>query len=124
MVHDCIACSAFEQLAAVHARLLRASLHLNAAVGWRGAQVNSEALQQACPVPFDEGWLWKGADSAELKAQLQRHFQNITKVMDCVGCEKCKLWGKLQMLGARPSAAHPLAVRGRGRLVEAGPALT
>ena len=67
-----------------------------------GAQVNSEALQQACPVPFDEGRLWKGADSAELKAQLQRHFQNITKVMDCVGCEKCKLWGKLQMLGARP----------------------
>lgn len=64
------------------------------------AQVNSEALQQACPVPFDEGRLWKGAGSGELKAQLQRHFQNITKVMDCVGCEKCKLWGKLQMLGA------------------------
>jgi len=65
--------------------------------------VNSEALQQACPVPFDEGRMWKGADSAELKAQLQLHFQNITKVMDCVGCEKCKLWGKLQMLGARCS---------------------
>ena len=67
------------------------------------AQVNSEALQQACPVPFDEGRLWKGAGSGELKAQLQRHFQNITKVMDCVGCEKCKLWGKLQMLGALPT---------------------
>ena len=66
----------------------------------RRRQVNSEALQQACPVPFDEGRMWKGADSAELKAQLQLHFQNITKVMDCVGCEKCKLWGKLQMLGA------------------------
>ncbi len=65
--------------------------------------MNSEALQQACPVPFDEGRMWKGADSAELKAQLQLHFQNITKVMDCVGCEKCKLWGKLQMLGARCS---------------------
>ena len=69
----------------------------------RRRQVNSEALQQACPVPFDEGRMWKGADSAELKAQLQLHFQNITKVMDCVGCEKCKLWGKLQMLGARCS---------------------
>ena len=67
------------------------------------AQVNSEALQQACPVPFDEGRLWKGAGSVELKTQLQRHFQNITKVMDCVGCEKCKLWGKLQMLGALPT---------------------
>ena len=84
--------------------------------------MNSEALQQACPVPFDEGRLWKGADSAELKAQLQRHFQNITKVMDCVGCEKCKLWGKLQMLGARPTAAHPLDIWGRAHFVEAGPA--
>ena len=81
--------------------------------------MNSEALQQACPVPFDEGRLWKGAGSGELKAQLQRHFQNITKVMDCVGCEKCKLWGKLQMLGALSvliggdGAAGPLALDAR-----------
>lgn len=57
-------------------------------------------MQQACPVPFDEGRLWKGEDGPELKKQLQKHFHNITKAMDCVGCEKCKLWGKLQILGA------------------------
>ena len=50
-------------------------------------------------MPFDEGRLWKGADAPALKHQLQQHFQNITQVMDCVGCEKCKLWGKLQILG-------------------------
>lgn len=50
-------------------------------------------------MPFDEGRLWKGRESAALKAQLQRSFRNITRVMDCVGCEKCKLWGKLQTLG-------------------------
>ena len=50
-------------------------------------------------MPFDEGRLWKSDDSALLKAQLQQHFQNMTKAMDCVGCEKCKLWGKLQLLG-------------------------
>lgn len=50
-------------------------------------------------MPFDEGRLWKGEHGAELKRQLQATFQNITRVMDCVGCEKCKLWGKLQTLG-------------------------
>ena len=51
-------------------------------------------------MPFDEGRLWKGRDGDLLKLRLQRTFQNITRVMDCVGCEKCKLWGKLQTLGA------------------------
>ena len=69
--------------------------------------MEGEGVRAACPVPFDEGRLWKGADGAALKAQLQRHFRNITAVMDCVGCEKCKLWGKLQLLGARPLAGMP-----------------
>lgn len=63
-------------------------------------QVNSEALKKACPIPFHEGRLWKGADAADLKRQLQAHFHNMTSTMDCVGCEKCKLWGKLQLMGA------------------------
>ena len=25
-------------------------------------------------------------------------FRNITKIMDCVGCDKCRLWGKTQTL--------------------------
>ena len=59
-----------------------------------------KAVKSACPVPFDEARLWKGEDAPALKQQLQIHFQNITAAMDCVGCEKCKLWGKLQLLGA------------------------
>ena len=31
--------------------------------------------------------------------EFQEHFKNITRVMDCVGCDKCKLWGKLQVAG-------------------------
>lgn len=50
-------------------------------------------------MPFDEGRLWKSDGSEALKQQLQRHFRNMTMAMDCVGCEKCKLWGKLQLLG-------------------------
>jgi ERO1-like protein alpha len=26
-------------------------------------------------------------------------FRNISMIMDCIGCEKCRLWGKLQFLG-------------------------
>ncbi|PXF46571.1 Endoplasmic reticulum oxidoreductin-2 [Gracilariopsis chorda] len=26
-------------------------------------------------------------------------FRNISMIMDCVGCEKCRVWGKLQFLG-------------------------
>ena len=64
-----------------------------------GVQVQNEALKAACPIPFDEGRMWKSEDGELLKLQLQQHFQNMTKAMDCVGCEKCKLWGKLQLLG-------------------------
>lgn len=64
-------------------------------------QAGRRELQAACPVPFDEGRLWKGAEGPALREQLRASFQNITRIMDCVGCEKCKLWGKLQTLGAR-----------------------
>jgi len=33
--------------------------------------VNSEALLKACPIPFHEGRLWKGADAPALRQQLQ-----------------------------------------------------
>lgn len=65
--------------------------------------VDSAALKHSCPVPFDEGRLWKGANAEELREELQASFRNITRIMDCVGCEKCKMWGKLQLLGIATS---------------------
>ncbi|PRQ30671.1 putative thiol oxidase [Rosa chinensis] len=56
-------------------------------------------LQAACPLPFDEAKLWKGQSGPQLKQQIQKQFRNIRALMDCVGCEKCWLWGKLQVLG-------------------------
>lgn len=35
----------------------------------------------------------------DLKREFQGRFRNISRIMDCVGCEKCRLWGKLQILG-------------------------
>lgn len=61
--------------------------------------VYNKRLQSACPIPFDEAKLWKGENGNELKSQIQLQFRNISALMDCVGCEKCRLWGKLQILG-------------------------
>jgi len=69
----------------------------------------TDGLPAACPMPFDESRMWSsgtagGTDggtggSHPQRARLQAAFRNITTLMDCVGCEKCKLWGKLQTLG-------------------------
>ncbi|KAG2437820.1 hypothetical protein HXX76_005440 [Chlamydomonas incerta] len=61
--------------------------------------LTSPELASSCPMPFDEGRLWKGGDGLTLREELRAAFVNITRIMDCVGCEKCKLWGKLQTLG-------------------------
>jgi hypothetical protein len=47
---------------------------------------------------FDERSLFRGntRETLRLREQFQLKFRNITKIMDCVGCDKCKLWGKVQ----------------------------
>ncbi|XP_002974086.2 endoplasmic reticulum oxidoreductin-2 [Selaginella moellendorffii] len=60
--------------------------------------VTSQRLLNLCPVPFDEAQL-RSVDGGELKSHIQEHFRKISALMDCVGCEKCRLWGKLQTLG-------------------------
>lgn len=61
--------------------------------------LHNPELQTACPVPFDEAKLWQGQHGPELRREIQKQFRNISAIMDCVGCEKCRLWGKLQVLG-------------------------
>ncbi|EEB07403.1 ER oxidoreductin Ero1b [Schizosaccharomyces japonicus yFS275] len=53
------------------------------------------------PKLFDEHRLFTGdAASAEiLKDEFRMHFRNVSALMDCVGCEKCRLWGKIQTNG-------------------------
>ncbi|XP_071698946.1 endoplasmic reticulum oxidoreductin-1-like [Rutidosis leptorrhynchoides] len=56
-------------------------------------------LHVVCALPFDEAEIWKGHGGSILRKQIQDQFRNISALMDCVGCEKCRLWGKLQVLG-------------------------
>ncbi|KAJ2528097.1 endoplasmic oxidoreductin-1 [Coemansia sp. RSA 1937] len=48
---------------------------------------------------FDDSELFLGSDGHELKAEFKENFRNISRIMDCTGCEKCRLWGKTQTLG-------------------------
>lgn len=53
----------------------------------------------SCGRVFDERSLWAGREGGERMASLRAQFRNVSALMDCVGCEKCRLWGKLQFLG-------------------------
>ena len=35
----------------------------------------------------------------ELKHDFRAKFRNVSRILNCVTCEKCRLWGKLQFLG-------------------------
>lgn len=47
---------------------------------------------------FDESDMFL-RDNQHLLPEFRNAFRNISMIMDCVGCEKCRLWGKLQFLG-------------------------
>ena len=34
-----------------------------------------------------------------LKEEFKQRFRNVSRIMDCVGCDKCRLWGKVQTTG-------------------------
>ncbi|KAG6828213.1 hypothetical protein H0H92_008786 [Tricholoma furcatifolium] len=48
---------------------------------------------------FDESVLFRGQNANVLKEEFKTHFRNVTRIMDCVGCDKCRLWGKVQTTG-------------------------
>ncbi|XP_038124765.1 ERO1-like protein alpha [Cyprinodon tularosa] len=58
-------------------------------------------LARSFPLHFDETSLFAGdeKEAAKLKEDVRLAFRNISKIMDCVGCFKCRLWGKLQTQG-------------------------
>ena len=43
---------------------------------------------------------WARAEAQwRMRSEFQSRFRNISRIMDCVTCERCRLWGKLQILG-------------------------
>jgi len=53
------------------------------------------------PSHFDESELFKdeSQEKRELLKLYKENFMEISEIMDCLGCERCKVWGKLQVTG-------------------------
>lgn len=51
------------------------------------------------PVIFDESLMFQDPSVFGLKEDFRNRFRNVSRMMDCVGCDKCRLWGKLQTVG-------------------------
>lgn len=51
------------------------------------------------PNIFDESLMFANGEGPSLKEDFRNRFRNVSRLMDCVGCDKCRLWGKLQTQG-------------------------
>lgn len=53
------------------------------------------------PQIFDESVMFRDPtlDGISLKEDFRNRFRNVSRIMDCVGCDKCRLWGKVQTNG-------------------------
>ncbi|KAL2862052.1 ERO1-domain-containing protein [Aspergillus pseudodeflectus] len=51
------------------------------------------------PQIFDENVMFQDPSTIGLKEDFRNRFRNVSRLMDCVGCDKCRLWGKLQVNG-------------------------
>ncbi|KAI1331359.1 endoplasmic oxidoreductin [Xylariaceae sp. FL0255] len=51
------------------------------------------------PQIFDESLMFKNGEGPSLKEDFRNRFRNVSRIMDCVGCDKCRLWGKVQVSG-------------------------
>ena len=60
-----------------------------------------DLISQAGTVPqiFDESLMFVNGEGPSLKEDFRNRFRNISRIMDCVGCDKCRLWGKIQTAG-------------------------
>lgn len=53
----------------------------------------------AGPNTFDESIMFQDPSVINLKDDFRNRFRNVSRLMDCVGCDKCRLWGKVQTAG-------------------------
>ncbi|EMR11408.1 hypothetical protein PNEG_00431 [Pneumocystis murina B123] len=54
------------------------------------------------PKLFDEKLMFDTSHNSfaiHLKDEFRMRFRNVSKLMDCVSCDKCRLWGKIQIAG-------------------------
>lgn len=48
---------------------------------------------------FNTSTLFDPTKDPNLKQEFRARFKNISAIMDCVGCDRCRMWGKIQTIG-------------------------
>lgn len=61
--------------------------------------VSANAISASPPSMFDETLLFSTPEARLLKEQFRQQFRRVSQLMECVGCDRCRLWGKLQAAG-------------------------
>ena len=59
-------------------------------------------MVESCPLTFDETSLFSDCNAGDVESkrlESKRRFRHLLQIMQCVGCDRCKLWGTLQTLG-------------------------
>ena len=56
------------------------------------------ASRASWPVSFEQEHAIDDGDR-DMLGEFRGKFYNISRIMDCVGCQRCRLWGKLQVMG-------------------------
>lgn len=51
------------------------------------------------PHIFNETLVFSTPEGLLLKEEFRNRFRKVSTLMDCVGCDRCRLWGKLQAAG-------------------------
>ncbi|ORZ37277.1 endoplasmic reticulum Oxidoreductin 1-domain-containing protein [Catenaria anguillulae PL171] len=56
----------------------------------------ADIVKQAQSSSFDESKLFRDPTIVD---EIRTKFRNVSRIMDCVACQKCRLWGKTQITG-------------------------
>lgn len=51
------------------------------------------------PRMFNETKIFNTPEALVLKEEFRHRFHKVSQLMDCVGCDRCRLWGKVQVSG-------------------------
>ncbi|ODQ67531.1 endoplasmic oxidoreductin [Nadsonia fulvescens var. elongata DSM 6958] len=62
-------------------------------------QILSVAEKANSSPGFNETMVFSTPEALTLKDEFRMHFRNVSSIIDCTGCDKCRLWGKIQVSG-------------------------
>lgn len=80
-------------------RVTKVKACTNAGLTWQQRVLALSEAVSTAPELFDESLMFVDPATAPLIDDFRTRFRNVSRLMDCVGCDRCRLWGKVQTSG-------------------------